>query len=134
MSSYSSFKKIENEIYLNKIEPVGATVEHFEQYLDEALIFLNSIESKSILIVDLTTAKMLTANLKSKLGYFYRDHRDMIKEKVLGAVYIAPSPVIQITLKNAFFIGSPPMEYKIVSNMELAMIWAKRKLILEKTS
>ncbi|UII28172.1 hypothetical protein LVD15_07035 [Fulvivirga maritima] len=133
MPVYSDFTKLENGIYLNKINAEGAKPEIFDQYLIDCKSFLENLESKIVVIADLRVAKIITVDQKSQLAYFYREHKKLISEKLLGLIYVAPSAPMKITLNTVFFICSPATDYKVVSSMEVATNWARKKLISEKT-
>ncbi|MBL3654624.1 hypothetical protein [Fulvivirga sediminis] len=133
MPPYSEFTKLENGLYLNKISAEGAKPEIFNQYLADCKSFLDNLETKIIIIADLRVAKVITVEQKSQLAYFYREHKKLMSDKLQGLIYVAPSAPMKITLNTVFFICSPATDYKVVSSMEAANNWARKKLISEKS-
>jgi hypothetical protein len=106
-----------------------ASNQEFEDYLTEGLRFLRR-EEPHVVIIDLCRAGKMSPAQRQRQVHWFREHDEVFRRTVLGIAYVAPSPLLRLSLGVVFHLKRPSYPYIIVSREGQALAWAINRLEL----
>jgi hypothetical protein len=115
-------------IVIIKVNPIEATDANFTEFLKEFGQTLKNTTGKIAIITDLTLAKFLSADLRIKMGNFYKENDALIKEKVEIMSIVNKSAIMNIVIKGVFLVKKPPVPTNTFSSLDQAIKWSEEKL------
>lgn len=103
------------------------TLEQFLEHQRDTLELLNTYEN-FLIIWDFTDMAFLPSELRVVQAKFIETHKELIRSKVLGMVFLTPSLAGSLVLKGTLVLSKPPVPYIVVRNMDQAEAWARKKI------
>jgi hypothetical protein len=101
--------------------------QEFEDYLTEGLRFLRR-EEPHVVITDLCRAGKMSSEQRQRQVDWFREHDEVFQRTVLGIAYVAPGPVLRLSLGVVFHLKRPSYPYSIASREGQALAWAINRL------
>ena len=98
-TAYFSFERT-GPVVLFTIHSISPTPVHIDELLAAYDLALSG--EKSVTILDLRQAKMLSAEARIKIGNWMKVHQARVKERTYGLCYVVPSLLIEMTLRGIF--------------------------------
>ncbi|QRN98907.1 hypothetical protein JRI60_07710 [Archangium violaceum] len=103
----------------------------FESYLARASHYLQRQE-RHVCIFDVSALRLLSTEQRQRQVEWLKAHEVLIRQTLLGIVYVVTSPVVRLTMSVIFHFKPPSAPYTIVPDLGAAGAWAAA--CLEKTS
>ncbi len=109
--------------------PLDAVIEHGKSSAEELLGFhehlvdVLAVGDRFAVIGDMTRSVASGAGGKLETVKFFKDHQSRIKDVVIGAAIIAPSPFIRVVVNGVFSLAPMPVPLKIFETGPEALAW-----------
>jgi hypothetical protein len=98
----------------------------FEQYLAKRAGFLQ--RGQHLLLVDGTSIGLNPAEQRQLLVAWTGQHRELMRERLLGTAYATTSDAMRLTLSILYHLRPPVSPYVILSRLDEAAGWAVSRL------
>jgi len=115
-------------IVIFKTLPVEVSDRDLEEYLLFFERFLEDAPEKIILIHDISKARFLSGDQMSKIKNWSIEKRPLFEKKQLGSCVVSSSILSTLIIKGIRFLLKSSFDSEIVSNMDTALSWAKKRL------
>jgi hypothetical protein len=105
----------------------AASAENFPVYLDE--LKQNYARKESIVIIfDASKAVFPGITYQKMQAKWLKDNEQLMKDFCKGTAYVIPKLIIRKVLSAIFTFQKQPVPYKVCSNLEEALDWAKNQM------
>jgi hypothetical protein len=105
----------------------AASAENFPVYLDE--LKQNYARKESIVIIfDASKAVFPGITYQKMQAKWLKDNEQLMKDFCKGTAYVIPKLIIRKVLSAIFAFQKQPVPYKVCSNLEEALDWAKNQM------
>jgi hypothetical protein len=101
--------------------------QQFEAYLARSTQYLQRGESH-VCIFDVSTLRLLSSEQRQRQVEWLKANAALMRQTLLGVVYVVTSPVIRLTMSVIFHFESPNVPYAIRPNLDAAGAWAAMRL------
>lgn len=79
-------------------------------------------------IFDLTRLHLPTPEQRQRLAHWTKEHESLLRESLLGSVFVLSSPFLRMMLSLLFHLAPTPAPYVVVPSVASGVVWAAARL------
>ncbi len=97
--------------------------QEFEKYLARATHYLQRRE-RHVCIFDMSALRLFSSEQRQLQVEWLKTHEGLMRQTLLGVVYVVTSPVVRLTLSVIFHLKPLSVPYTFVADLGAAGAWA----------
>ncbi len=99
----------------------------FENYLSRSTQYLQRQE-RHVCVFDVSALQILSSEQRQRQVEWLKANAALMRQTLLGVVYVVTSPVIRLTMSVIFHFEAPNVPYAIRPSLDAAGAWASMRL------